>query len=209
MQLQAAYSTLPFPLSWIISRRQRNQVLHQLQSKPETAAVIYEQAVEALGALSDRLRASAGPYFFGARPSSLDALVFAHLAFYRQSPVAAPALKAKVVEQQVLSEYVTGILNTSFAIDAQPAGKIPGADGASTSGNGWSDGAQGGGAGGSAAHEPSEDERRQWKYSKLWLMGAAASIALYVILGGKYVELVQYVAEDEDEGGEDDDAGDK
>jgi glutathione S-transferase len=52
--------------------------------------------VEVLSAVADRLRASPGRFFFGDRPSSLDALLFGHLAFYRHSPVAAPVLRDKV-----------------------------------------------------------------------------------------------------------------
>jgi glutathione S-transferase len=56
----------------------------------------YQGAVEVLSAVADRLRASPGRFFFGERPSSLDALLFGHLAFYRHSPVAAPVLRDKV-----------------------------------------------------------------------------------------------------------------
>jgi hypothetical protein len=52
--------------------------------------------VQALSAVSDRLRASSGRFFFGAQPSSLDALLWGHLAFYAHSPVAAPVLRDKV-----------------------------------------------------------------------------------------------------------------
>lgn len=48
--------------------------------------------------MADRLRASTGRFFFGDRPSSLDALLFGHLAFYRHSPVAAPVLREKVCD---------------------------------------------------------------------------------------------------------------
>lgn len=56
----------------------------------------YQGALQSLGAIADRLRASSGRFFFGDKPSSLDALLFGHLAFYKHSPVAAPALRDKV-----------------------------------------------------------------------------------------------------------------
>jgi hypothetical protein len=56
----------------------------------------YQGAVQALGACADRLRSSPGRFFFGDKPSSLDALLFGHLAFYKHSPVAAPVLRDKV-----------------------------------------------------------------------------------------------------------------
>jgi metaxin len=60
----------------------------------------YQGAVEVLAAVADRLRASTSRFFFGNTPSSLDALLFGHLAFYRHSPVAAPVLREKVNQQQ-------------------------------------------------------------------------------------------------------------
>ena len=56
----------------------------------------YQGAVQALGAVADRLRSSPGRFFFGDKPSSLDALLLGHLAFYKHSPVAAPVLREKV-----------------------------------------------------------------------------------------------------------------
>jgi hypothetical protein len=42
---------------------------------------------DAYGALASRLADGGGQYFFGDRPSSLDAIAFAHLAFHAHSPV--------------------------------------------------------------------------------------------------------------------------
>jgi hypothetical protein len=56
----------------------------------------YQGAVQTLGAVADRLRASSGRFFFGDKPTSLDAVLFGHLAFYKHSPVAAPVLRDKV-----------------------------------------------------------------------------------------------------------------
>jgi hypothetical protein len=63
-------------------------------------AAAYADAAEALACLADRLRASQGRFFFGDRPSSLDALLFGHAAFYLHSPIAAPVLRAKVRERE-------------------------------------------------------------------------------------------------------------
>jgi glutathione S-transferase len=57
---------------------------------------VYPAAVEALSAVADKLRASSGPYLLGPKPSSLDALLFGHLAFYKHSAIAAPTLRDKV-----------------------------------------------------------------------------------------------------------------
>ncbi len=61
------------------------------------AAQAYTNAVEVLTAVSNKLRASSGDYLFGSQPSSTDALLFGHLAFYLYSPCVAPVLKSKVL----------------------------------------------------------------------------------------------------------------
>ena len=59
---------------------------------------VYEDAGRAYVALEDHLRSNSGKgsYFFGSRPSSLDAAIFAHLAFHHGAPVSAPELRQKV-----------------------------------------------------------------------------------------------------------------
>ena len=49
-------------------------------------------------ALDERLRGGGrnAHYFFGDRPSSLDALLFAHLLYLQSAPVSAPELRSKV-----------------------------------------------------------------------------------------------------------------
>lgn len=60
-------------------------------------AQIYADAAAVYAALADHLKGTAGqgPYFFGARPSSLDAAIFAHLALHHCAPVSAPELRQK------------------------------------------------------------------------------------------------------------------
>jgi hypothetical protein len=58
---------------------------------------LYAAAVGALSALSDRLASSPGPFFFGANPCSLDALLAGHLMYYRLSKAAPPVLHDKVL----------------------------------------------------------------------------------------------------------------
>ncbi len=59
---------------------------------------VYTGAVDALSALADKLRSvsGTGPFLMGAKPCSLDALVFGHLVFYQRSPCAAEVLKTAV-----------------------------------------------------------------------------------------------------------------
>ena len=61
-------------------------------------AQVYKDAAAVYAALADHLRASAskGGFFFGGKPSSLDAAIFAHLALHHGAPVSAPELRQKV-----------------------------------------------------------------------------------------------------------------
>eukprot|EP00879_Flechtneria_rotunda_P024654 GHRR01026154.1.p1 GENE.GHRR01026154.1~~GHRR01026154.1.p1 ORF type:complete len:175 (+),score=86.76 GHRR01026154.1:903-1427(+) len=155
----------------------------------------YQAAVDTLYALADRLRASPGRFFFGPTPSSLDALLFGHLIFYRHSSVAAPVLRDKVDQLQVLARYVDGILSDFFNTEMPPP---PIADASS-----WSEAAQGHSS--QSKPVPTVEEVRMWHGSQYWLAGAAAAVGAYVLLGGQYFTITNVdddaedVAEDDDE----------
>ena len=57
-------------------------------------AQVYAEAGAAYEALAARLGASGrdGPFFFGSRPSSLDALLYSHLVIHMSTPISAPEL---------------------------------------------------------------------------------------------------------------------
>ena len=59
---------------------------------------MYEGAGKVYAALEEHLRSTSGKggYFFGDKPSSLDAAIFAHLVFHHGAPVSAPELRQKV-----------------------------------------------------------------------------------------------------------------
>ncbi len=92
--MQVAYAHQPFPLNLVMPWGARREALRRLGERD--AEQLYSGASTVLSALSDKLRAAHGPYLMGARPCSLDALLFGHLLFYRSSPSAAPTLKAAV-----------------------------------------------------------------------------------------------------------------
>uniref|UniRef100_A0A383WGR9 Metaxin n=2 Tax=Tetradesmus obliquus TaxID=3088 RepID=A0A383WGR9_TETOB len=218
---KAAYgSQLPFPLSYIVPWSQRNEMAKLLGAIDGFKA--YQGAVEVLSAVADRLRASPGRFFFGDRPSSLDALLFGHLAFYRHSPVAAPVLRDKVgglvqrwpaakllactsIQRDmacvgrlpVLASYVDGILEDFFATAMPP----PPMDDAGS----WSDAAQG--ASSAPKPPPTVEDVRMWRGSQYWLAGAAAAVGGYVLLGGHYFSITT-LEDDEGEGMDDDDDDD-
>ncbi|XP_072139056.1 metaxin-1b isoform X1 [Mobula birostris] len=86
---------IPFPLNFFLLNRMHTRSLERLRlirggswpesEEPEAEAEIFKDACECLTLLSQRL--GSNKFFFGDSPSSLDAIVFGHLA---------PLLKAKL-----------------------------------------------------------------------------------------------------------------
>lgn len=199
---------LPFPLDHAISWNQR-RLLWQKYGKLN-ADELFSGAAEVLNAVADIMRSSGGPYFFGDKPTSLDALLAPHLAFYRLSPCSAPALSAALNKHDVLSSVVHQLLANTFTT---PIPTPPPTDD-SAKASSWSDAAQGNKPKPKKV-EPTAAENQYHRNSQLWLMGAGAAIAGYVVLSGRYVKVVQMSQEalsaavsddvdDEDEEEEDD-----
>ena len=80
-----------------------------LVSSTLSCVQVYADAAAVYAALADHLRGSAGKggYFFGAKPSSLDAAMFAHLSLHHSAPVSAPELRQKVLLHGALSICLT------------------------------------------------------------------------------------------------------
>ena len=74
-----------------------NRSAHALvtQSLGTRCFQMYADAAAALTALADRLKSSGGAFFFGSRPSSLDAVLVGHLIYFRLCPAAPPVLQQK------------------------------------------------------------------------------------------------------------------
>lgn len=72
--------------------------LTTLLYRDDNGVQVYEEAGRAYAALEEHLRANSAreSFFFGIRPSSLDAAIFAHVAFHHGAPVSAPELRQKV-----------------------------------------------------------------------------------------------------------------
>ena len=75
----------PPPLSYIIPWLWRRQMLPRFAGESSDAVVA--GAADAYAALARRLEDAGGAYFMGPKPTSVDALAFAHLAFHALSPV--------------------------------------------------------------------------------------------------------------------------
>jgi len=123
---KAAYGAdLPFPLSSLLPRSARRAAERRFAGLPRER--VYGDAAAAVAALADRLASSPGPFFFGDRPSSLDALLYAHLAFHRAAPVAAPELRAALEARPRVGAYVDAVAGRLASLGPPPR---PGAAGA-------------------------------------------------------------------------------
>ena len=77
---------------------------------------VYKDAGAAYKAIDQRLRAKRDGYFvFGSRPSSLDALLFSHLAFHQSAPVSAPELRQVVSTQPLLLTIELALLRSDWS----------------------------------------------------------------------------------------------
>lgn len=90
-------SVHPWPLGSILNWQKRNSVLKRLNAlgwTVKTLEDVYQEVDTCCRALSERLDNS--PYFFGSRPTELDALVFGHLFCILTTPLPDNRLKTTV-----------------------------------------------------------------------------------------------------------------
>ncbi|CAD7702762.1 unnamed protein product [Ostreobium quekettii] len=118
---QKAYSgVLPWPLDHVVAWETRRAVVKKLEGiSPQK---IFEEAVAAIESIADFIEGqqSKGSYCFGDQPSSLDALMYGHLQYYRMAPVAAPILQRKVTANASLLRYLDSISSRFFQEEASP-----------------------------------------------------------------------------------------
>jgi len=92
-------SVHPWPLSHILNWQKRNTVMKRLGAlgwTNKTLEDVYAEIETCCRALSERLDNS--PYFFGSKPTELDALVFGHVFSILTTPL--PDNRLKVIVQQ-------------------------------------------------------------------------------------------------------------
>ena len=68
-------------------------------------AQIYSGAAKCYEAIAEQLSSASGQYFFGSHPSSIDALLYGHLALHISAPIAVPELRAAVSACSGLNQY--------------------------------------------------------------------------------------------------------
>ncbi|XP_064474392.1 metaxin-1-like isoform X2 [Ornithodoros turicata] len=112
---------LAFPLNYILPGQMQRAATDAVHSKldqldfDDTHAVesaVFKEAQECLTTLSQRL--GKGPFFFGKRPTSLDAIVFGHLAPLLKAPFPSSALQHHLKACDNLAAFVGRILQQYF-----------------------------------------------------------------------------------------------
>lgn len=129
--------------------------------------------------------ASAGGYFFGDRPSSLDAKILAQVLYHRDSPLAPTCLKEELGKHAALLTYVQRLADEVFSTPPPP----PLPQGA---------GVGNGGPGPDPADKATEDPEFV-RQRNLWLLMAATVVGAYVLFGD-VVGIDLMYEEDEDDG---------
>lgn len=179
---RAAYSSrLPAPLSYLVPRGQRKQVLRNLEQRGSgSAAGALRLAARAYRALDAKLAAGGGArYFFGDRPSSLDAAVLAHVLFHRTAPVSPQPLREELGKHPHLVKYCDRLAAEVF--NAPRAKPLPIGEGVRPEAGASSGGrARGGGGAGQATAKENPEYVRQ---RRIWLAMAFTVVVGYVLLG--------------------------
>lgn len=108
---------LPFPLDTTLPEQRRRAVEAWTSARQPHGAHgedgALARASDAIRALAERL--GDGPYFFGDRPSTLDAVVFAYLAVPFFAPLRSNRLAASIATYPNLTRFLTHVLTNFFA----------------------------------------------------------------------------------------------
>mmetsp|Transcript_38516 Transcript_38516/g.94748 ORF Transcript_38516/g.94748 Transcript_38516/m.94748 type:complete len:314 (-) Transcript_38516:362-1303(-) len=96
-------------LPWSISRRMKGRLGHPTADDGE---LLYRQAAACYSALAARLGTQ--PFFFGELPSTLDAVVFAHLATHLHAPMPSPARLSSMIQKHSNLVHFVERINTRY-----------------------------------------------------------------------------------------------
>lgn len=187
---------LPFPLSYLSPRSQQKAV--QRRYSKYTSSQIYDRATLALEALAAKLEPSGGnEYLLGVKPSSVDAALYACLAYIRGAPLVHSELKKILERKTALRKYVERMSEELFSSAAPTA-----ADSTLT----FSEYEASAGSGEDERKKnekkkkgKSEVELAMERKGRLWLLGVAAVIVGYAVLGGQYFQIGYFEEEDEEQ----------
>lgn len=174
---------LDFPLSYFLPFLARRNVYVALKPSAEHALHLQEDALQVLKALTAKLlrttmQGNNASFLVGTRPTSLDALAFSCLAYIKASPVVYEGLRNEMKKNSALKIYVDTISENYFSSsipDASPANLNWSTREVPTDGT-------------SHANSSLPSSGLDLK-GKLWLGGAFAAIAGYVLFSGEYFQI--------------------
>ena len=217
---QAYGAAFPAPLSYIIPWLWRRRAARRLGATLGSGAddsAVRAGAADAYAALSAFLRENGEDAFmFGPKPTSLDALAFAHLSFHALSPVG-DALRDELKRYPNLVAYVERVRRATFpdasgaggaggcamdAIDSSKWLEPPSASGSARRRGWWGypsgpgDGGSDSGASSGGKKKPRSAKEIRFRRRSRWSVAIAiAAVASYLLTG----ELITFVFSDEDE----------
>ncbi|XP_046683165.1 metaxin-2-like [Homalodisca vitripennis] len=110
-------SVHPWPLNWLLTRQKRHMILKRLNALgwlDKTIEQVYDEVDSCCTALSERL--DDNKYFFGDKPTELDAMVFAHVFTILTTPLPSNQFATtircypKIIEhcQRIEKEFFSG-----------------------------------------------------------------------------------------------------
>lgn len=160
---------LGFPLNYVLPGQMQRSATAALNTKldgfdlegEQAQIALFREAQECMTTLSQRLGKE--PFFFGQSPTSLDAVVFAHLAPLLQAPFPSNALQNHLKACDNLAAFVTRIMQRYFPLK---------------------DGASSGDAAGTTKTASSEDLSFSWLNSLLSVGVATAAMLAYALFSG-------------------------
>jgi metaxin len=177
--------SLPFPMNHWVPWRTRQAMAEHF--KAHSATQIYEGAKQAYASLAQQMeKHNSGEvkFFFGDKPSSVDAVLYPHLLYHHRSPVAAPELRSALQQHPVLVKYIDSVAAaTRTMVPKRPP----------RARSGWERPAEE-----NPARQDTASERRLKQSGQVWLAAAAAVVVAYVILTGQWAS-TEYEFEDEDD----------
>ncbi|KAK9799836.1 hypothetical protein WJX73_007324 [Symbiochloris irregularis] len=198
---------LPVPINYFQMWRQRRAV--QQRFSTTSAEEVYADASAAYTALAAHLGKQAtasngaSTFFFGSQPSSLDALLFSHLAFHLSSPISPPQLQRKVAAHPELVQFAESMMTHVFTKPLPPAPPVSSPE--------WAAQAEAASSSTAAARaavkarlqrQQKEDSVR--RQGRLWLAGVATLMIGYILVTGQYISLAPGAYDDEEIEAEDD-----
>ena len=166
-----------FPLNWVLPYLRRRQIKNDLAGRQEES--LYFDAGIALAALSTRLGSS--KFFYGDKPSVLDAIVFGYLATVLYMPLPNAELRGNIAKYSNLLSFVTRISSEYMKKDGDRLmGEMDGEELVEERRRAVLQEERE-----EAAEELSEEDKERRKWNNYFLWTSLGMFAMHVLLGNE------------------------